>query len=249
MKTAIVIPARYGATRLPGKLLLAQTGKTLLQHSWEAACRVTGVDRVLIAADDDRIKTAAEGFGARVVMTRTDHPTGSNRVAEAASTLDADLIINLQGDEPEIDPQAVDHLISVATHSDCFAATLACPFPDPAATGQGSPADPNAVKVVFGAATGDPKCGRPALYFSRAPVPHGGPYFLHLGLYAFRAASLQRFAGMPPGALEKAEKLEQLRILESGEAIAVGLVEKQAPGIDTQADYNAFVARHSGNAR
>ncbi|MEL6507194.1 MAG: 3-deoxy-manno-octulosonate cytidylyltransferase [Pseudomonadota bacterium] len=244
MKTAIIIPARYGATRLPGKLLLAETGKTVLQHSWERACAVKGVDRVLIATDDMRIKTEAERFGANAVMTRTDHPAGSNRVAEAAATVDADLIINLQGDEPEIDPHAVAHLISIAKAEKSFAATLACPFPNTNDKGPGSAHDPNCVKVVMGVEKNAKTRAQRALYFSRSAVPHGGPYFLHIGLYAFRADALQRFAAAPPTALEQTERLEQLRILEMGESIAVGLVKSHAPGIDTRADYDAFVSRH-----
>lgn len=244
----IVIPARYGASRLPGKPLLAETGKPLIVHVCERAARVPGA-RVLVATDDERVASAARGAGFEAAMTRAEHETGSARVAEAAAGADADVVVNLQGDEPEADPDAVAALIE--THRaaaraarPAFVTTLASPFP-----GDADPAGPDAVKVVLGQAGGGGV--RDALYFSRArlPYPRGpeeeGPY-LHVGLYAFTPESLAAFAALPRTPLERAESLEQLRVLEHGHRIAVRVVAPAAPGIDTPADYAAFVARQKG---
>src|SRR5262249_12459951 len=198
MKTAIVIPARYGSRRLPGKPLLRQTGKYLVQHVYERACRASRAETVVVATDDPRIVAAVEGFGGRVVLTRRDHASGTDRVAEAARRLDADVIINLQGDEPLVEPSALDLLPQLLERDPgADMATLAVPARS-AAQWQ----DPHCVKVVRDAA------GR-ALYFSRAPVPHvrdGQPDFaavpprflIHLGLYAYRRAFLFSLASLPP---------------------------------------------------
>src|SRR4051794_28301385 len=192
MRTAIVIPARYASTRLPGKPLLRETGKYLVQHVYERACQARAADLVVIAPDDPRIEAAVAGFGGRVARTRRDHPSGTDRVAEVARQLSADLIVNLQGDEPLIDPASLDLLARLLRdHPDADMATLAVPF--------GSLEEfhnPNCVKVVCDAA------GR-ALYFSRSPIPFvrdGRPallprpphFLLHLGLYAYRRAFLLR---------------------------------------------------------
>ena len=249
MKIAIIIPARYQATRLPGKLLLRESGKPLVQHTWEQACRVRGVDQILIAADDKRIVDAVRGFGGDAVMTATDHTTGSSRIAEAAQNIDADLIINLQGDEPDIDPHTVEILIDLHKRAGCFASTLACPFPAAALSGPGSPADPSAVKVVI--SEPDQSDVRHALYFSRANIPYADisgdtpRAYIHIGIYAYNRDSLQRFAAHRATPLELAERLEQLRILEMGERIGVALSDHFSPGIDTRADYDRFLSEQS----
>ena len=243
-RALIVIPARFGSTRLPGKPLLAESGKPLIVHVCEAAGRVPGAD-VLVATDHEGIAEAVRGAGYEAAMTRADHETGSARVAEAAAGRAADVVVNLQGDEPEIDPDAVAGLIAMhrreaSAARPAFVSTLASPFPDDA-----DPASPSAVKAVLS----QPNAAgtRDALYFSRARVPFPrsgdeGPY-LHVGLYAFTQGSLAAFARMDPTPLERAESLEQLRVLERGHRIAVGLVPPAAPGIDTPEDYAAFVRR------
>jgi 3-deoxy-manno-octulosonate cytidylyltransferase (CMP-KDO synthetase) len=242
MKTAIIIPARYASTRLPGKPLLRQTGKYLVQHVYEQACQARRASQVLVATDDSRIVAAVESFGGRAVMTRRDHPSGTDRIAEVAEHLDADLIINLQGDEPLVDPAALDLLITLLERDrDCNMATLAVPF-----TSFEQWQNPNCVKVVCDSA------GR-ALYFSRSPIPFvrdGRPDFtveparflLHLGLYAYRRAFLLQLARIPPAPLEQIEKLEQLRVLALGQRIQVGVVRHAAVGVDTLRDYEEFLA-------
>ena len=258
MKTAIIIPARYGSTRLEGKPLLRESGKPLIQHVYEQAQKSKSADLVAVATDDQRIADAVRGFGGEAVMTRADHESGSSRVAEAAEHLDADIIVNLQGDEPEIDPGDLDLLIDLKARDRSFAATLACRFPGAANSGAGAPSDPSAVKVILGAAlsgleTKAVQNAYRAVYFTRSlypfPIDEDGAvidptrYFLHVGVYAFSKESLKRFAAASQGVLEKIERLEQLRILEMGEGIAVGIVNAASPGIDTREDYDAFLKR------
>jgi 3-deoxy-manno-octulosonate cytidylyltransferase (CMP-KDO synthetase) len=253
MSAAIIIPARYASTRLLGKPLLSETGKALIQHTYEQAMKSKRASQVIVATDDARIKAIVEGFGGVVVMTRGDHDTGSARVAEAAGALDADIIVNLQGDEPEIDPAHIDRVIALAAKHDAFAATLVCAFPPEARAGHGSPDDPSAVKAILGKRLeGDAFEVR---YFTRhmCPYPrlpdgaisHPEQYYLHLGIYAFVKENLLTFAQTPPGVLERAEKLEQLRILEAGDRIVAGRVSTATPGIDTCSDYDAFVKRQA----
>jgi 3-deoxy-manno-octulosonate cytidylyltransferase (CMP-KDO synthetase) len=251
MKTAIIIPARYASTRLPGKPLLRQTGKYLVQHVYERACQARRADTVVVATDDPRIVSAVESFGGRVRRTRRDHPSGTDRVAEVAGHVDADLIVNLQGDEPLIDPAALDLLIDLlASHPHSDMATLATPL-----RSLEQWQNPNGVKVVCDIT------GR-ALYFSRSPIPHvrnGQPDFtlrpsrflLHVGLYAYRTPFLLRLAALPPEPLEQLEKLEQLRVLSLGHPIQVGVIEQSGFGVDTYEDYQRFVAayRHGRTAR
>jgi 3-deoxy-manno-octulosonate cytidylyltransferase (CMP-KDO synthetase) len=238
MRTAIVIPARFASSRLPGKPLLRATGKYLIQHVYERAC-LARADAVLVATDDARILQAVTSFGGRAVMTRSDHPSGTDRVAEVARGLDADLIVNLQGDEPLIDPATIDLLPSLL-HQDAEAvmATLAVPIMD-METWQ----DPSCVKVVCD------RSGR-ALYFSRSLIPHvrddkpdfrSGAFLQHLGLYAYRRDFLLELARLPPEPLEHLEKLEQLRVLALGYRIAVGVVAHAGRGVDTPGDYEHFV--------
>jgi len=241
MKTAIVIPARYRSSRLPGKPLLRETGKYLIQHVYERACQAKCADQVLVATDDSRIAAAVAHFGGRVVMTHRDHPSGTDRVAAVARSLDVDVIVNLQGDEPLIDPAALDLLPEMLRRdADAPMATLAVPI-----TSLDQWRDPSCVKVVRDAH------GR-ALYFSRSPIPFvrdGRPDFAaeppqflqHLGLYAYRREFLLRLAQMPPAPLEQLEKLEQLRVLAAGHPIAVGIVRHASIGVDTRADYERFV--------
>jgi 3-deoxy-manno-octulosonate cytidylyltransferase (CMP-KDO synthetase) len=241
MRVAIIIPARYASSRLPGKPLLKATGKYLVQHVYERACRARSAADVIVATDDDRIRAAVEEFGGRVAMTRADHPSGTDRVAEVAAGLAADVVVNLQGDEPQIDPDALDLLAELlAADPTAEMATLAVPIRD-----RSSYFNPNVVKVVCD------DWGR-ALYFSRNPIPmvrDGDPDFAadpprflqHLGLYAYRRDALLRIARTPPHPLEETEKLEQLRVLGTGGAIRVGLVAAAHRGVDTPADYDAFV--------
>ncbi|MFL5242761.1 MAG: 3-deoxy-manno-octulosonate cytidylyltransferase [Gemmataceae bacterium] len=249
MKIAIVIPARYASTRLPGKPLLRQTGKYLIQHVYEQASEARRPSEVAVATDDPRIRAAVEGFGGRVIMTGRHHRSGTDRVAEAARQLDADIIINLQGDEPLVDPGALDHLADMMIKDAASqAATLAIPITDVETW-----RDPNCVKVVCD------QQGK-ALYFSRSPIPwvrdnrpdFGAqpPVFLqHLGLYAYRRAFLQQLAATPPSPLEQLEKLEQLRILAMGQPIRVGVVREAAIGVDTFADYEHFVRTYRQQRR
>ena len=239
-----VIPARHASTRLPGKSLLSDTGRPLIQHVVEAAARSKRLSRVIVATDDSRIFDAVVKFGGEAVMTRADHPSGTDRVAEVAAGLPgADIIVNLQGDEPEISGEALD-LVATLLETDPEApmATLATPIRE-AAIYQ----DPSCVKVVCS------RAGR-ALYFSRAPIPHhrdGLPDFsqgaarayLHLGLYAYRRDFLLALGTLPQSPLETSEKLEQLRVLEAGFPIAVGFVNEPSVGIDTPEDYRRFVER------
>ena len=244
MRTAIVIPARYGSTRLPAKPLLKSTGKYLIQHVFERASQAQRARFVIVATDDPRIASAVEGFGGNFVMTRSDHVSGTSRVAEVAQDLDVDVIVNVQGDEPEIDPAVLDHLPELlSAHPDADVATLAAPIGN-----ADEWRNPNAVKVVCDS------FGR-ALYFSRAPIPwvrDGSPDFSarparflrHLGLYAYRREFLLRLADMSPHPIEDIEKLEQLRWLAHGCRIVVGCTESAFCGVDTLNEYEDFVRRY-----
>jgi 3-deoxy-manno-octulosonate cytidylyltransferase (CMP-KDO synthetase) len=238
MKTAIIIPARYASRRLPAKPLLRETGKYLIQHVYERACEANAA-HVVVATDDQRIFDAVQSFGGAVVMTRDDHPSGTDRVAEVAAQLDADIIVNLQGDEPLIEPATLD-LVARLLEDDreAMMATLAVPI-----TSLDQWRDPNCVKVVCD------KAGR-ALFFSRSPIPFvrdgepdfaSGRFLQHLGLYAYRREFLLRLAQLPPEPLELTEKLEQLRVLALGYRIQVGVVPHAHRGVDTPADYQRFV--------
>lgn len=244
MKTVAIIPARYASTRFPGKPLARETGKFLIQHVVEQASRARSIDEVIVATDDQRIADAVHAFGGRAVMTREDHPSGTDRVAEVAEGSDAELIVNVQGDEPELEPAYIDGLVQMMiANADVPIGTLACPFAE-----NGDPRDPNAVKVVVD------RRGR-ALYFSRSLIPYprdlkGTPstpsgWLLHLGIYAYRREFLFKLAKLPPTPLEQSERLEQLRVLEHGYPLVVSVVEKASAGIDTPDDYAAFVARAS----
>ncbi len=226
--TVAIIPARYASTRLPGKPLLRETGKPLIQHVYERAARA--FSRVIVATDDDRILDAVRAFGGEAAMTSPRHPNGTCRIAEVAAKLKCSRVVNVQGDEPEID---LAHLRLVAKLlDDAPMATLAVRFTDSADAGK-----PDRVKVVLDK-------NDFALYFSRSRIPHSGDALLHLGLYAYTRKFLLEFVKLPAGRLEQAEKLEQLRALENGVRIKVGVVVGASiGGIDTPEDYRAFVER------
>lgn len=273
MTCIAVIPARFGASRFPGKPLAQDTGKYLVQHVYEQVDSCPLIDRVVVATDDRRILDAVNGFGGACVMTRPDHQSGTDRIAEAAEQLDldpGDLVLNVQGDEPEV---SIDALRAVI---ECFQAlseghgaentvfTLAAPFAaDGPVQGSGSPEDPNCVKVVVNQAGF-------ALYFSRALIPYpresggkigsaavagdrsGRPesYLLHVGVYGFRLDTLRTIARQPRNSrLERCESLEQLRWMDHGMRLRVVTVESAAPGIDTPDDYAAFVDRYRRHAQ
>jgi 3-deoxy-manno-octulosonate cytidylyltransferase (CMP-KDO synthetase) len=242
MEIVAVIPARFASTRLPGKPLLSDTGRPLIVHVVDAARRSTRIQRVIVATDDERIARVVESHGGEAVMTRSDHPSGTDRVAEVAAGLpEAKIVVNLQGDEPEVTGEALDLVVSLLNdHPDAPMSTLGTPIRD-----EEIYRDPACVKVVR-AATGR------ALYFSRSPIPHhrdgmpsdGRPLaLLHLGLYAYRREFLLGLSERPPSPLETTEKLEQLRVLEAGYPIAVGLIDEPSVGIDTPEDYRRFVER------
>lgn len=239
-----VIPARYASTRLPGKPLLNETGKYLIQHVYDRVLGSRLITSCLVATDDDQIAKAVRSFGGPVELTRRDHVSGTDRIVEVMERRGGDpddIVLNVQGDEPELEPAYLDRLVErmLAGSWDC--ATLAAPFPADC-----DPNDPNYVKVVRDLR------GR-ALYFSRARVPYPrdesdkarmpAGALLHLGVYAYRLAFLLEFARLKPSSLERIEKLEQLRVLENGYAMAVETVEHASAGVDTPADYEAFVRR------
>jgi len=241
----VVIPARLASSRLPRKLLLKETGKPLVQHTYEAALRAVRPSGLCVAADHDEIATAVRVFGGEVQMTSPDCASGTDRVAEVARNLpDVDILVNVQGDEPELAGSSIDRVIELLEENpQMVMSTLATPIRNRAQLN-----DPACVKVVF-----DDR-GR-ALYFSRSAIPHARewhddlladdpPHFYqHVGLYAYRRDFLLRLAALPRTALEKLENLEQLRVLENGYAIAVGVVDEPTVGIDTPEDYRAFVIR------
>ena len=226
-----VIPARFSSTRFPGKVLAQIAGKTMLQHVYERAARSTYLTSILIATDDERVYSAAKNFGARVRMTRPDHLSGTDRVAEAASAVDAEIIVNIQGDEPLIDPAAIDAAILPMVHEpELVMGTLRKRIEDAREI-----TDPNVVKVVTNHA-GD------AIYFSRCAIPFdreksvNTPYFKHIGLYVYQRDFLLGYSGLPVGPLEAAERLEQLRALENGFRIRVVETEYESLGVDTPED-------------
>ena len=233
MRLLAIIPARFGSTRFPGKALAPLLGKPLIQRVYEQARQVQGLHDIYVATDDGRIRDCVEGFGGRAVMTRGDHPSGSDRLAEAADILGLDrqdLVINIQGDQPVFPPLVVGHMAAVLER-DCAAVmvTPARRLTDPELA-----MDPNVVKVVFN------QQGR-ALYFSRSPLPYWRngerPYFYkHIGIYAYRVDFLKDFVTLPPGRWEQAEKLEQLRALEYGYPIHVVETDGDTLEVDTPED-------------
>lgn len=225
-RLAIVIPARYASTRLPGKPLLDILGKPMVQHVYERALEVPGVDTVVIATDDQRVVDAVRGFGGRCVMTSPDHPSGTDRLAEVMQTVDADIYINLQGDEPLVRPADIALLAEGMRADSAVQVGTLCHAIDAQEA-----RNPNTVKVVL-AANGD------ALYFSRAAIPFArddapASYLKHVGVYAYRREVLAAYSALPAAMLEQAEKLEQLRLLAAGLRIRAFQVEPSGPGVDT----------------
>jgi 3-deoxy-manno-octulosonate cytidylyltransferase (CMP-KDO synthetase) len=226
-----VIPARFSSTRFPGKVLAPISSKPMLQHVYERVSQARYLASTIIATDDERVFEAARAFGARVRMTRPDHISGTDRVAEIAASETAEIIVNIQGDEPLIDPAAIDAAVLPLVHEpDVQMATLKKRIEDPREV-----TDPNVVKVVTDQA-GD------AIYFSRCPIPHnrdgigGIPVFKHIGLYVYQRDFLLGYSTLPVGPLETAERLEQLRALENGFRIRVTETEYESLGVDTPAD-------------
>ncbi len=236
-----LIPARLASSRLPGKMLLAQTGKPVIVHVLEQVKRCRGLVRVVVCADDESICAAVHAHGGEAILTSVDHPNGTSRLAEAADLLNLapdTVVVNVQGDEPEIEPEVVERLVAeMLAHPAVPMGTVATPFP-----AGDSPLDPNIVKVVVSQ-------HKRALYFSRAPIPWNrdaaapGACQKHMGLYAYRRHFLPLYAAMAPTPLEQAEKLEQLRVLENGHPIAVITAQAAPAGIDTQEQYEAFARR------
>jgi 3-deoxy-manno-octulosonate cytidylyltransferase (CMP-KDO synthetase) len=236
----VLIPARFGSTRFPAKMVADRTGRPMVQHVVDRARLCRRIDRIVVATDDDRIAASLRPFETEVVLTSPAHQSGTDRIAEVAVNLTADIVINVQGDEPEIEPDVIDSLVDrLEKNPELDMATAATPFPPGA-----DPADPNLVKVVM------TTTGR-AIYFSRSMIPFRrdaeGPhpaYHLHLGVYAYRRSFLLRFAGWPQTPLETTEKLEQLRAIERGVAIDVLKVDRPTHGIDTAQQYADFVERY-----
>lgn len=287
MKVIAVIPARYDSTRFAGKVLAKETGKYLIQHTCEQACKAKLPEKVILATDSKKVVAAAREFGAECVMTSPDHQSGTDRIAEAVMkiadsgqriadssqkkdlhaehyTLNAnDIVVNLQGDEPEIDPANIDYLAEMLMDNpDCPMATLSAEFQSAEQV-----ADPNIVKVViaWSAQRGADRkklnakryplnadCGK-AIYFSRSVIPYDRDaagvgsvqqYLRHLGIYAYRKEFLLRITSLPQTPLERIEKLEQLRAIENGCSILVGKVKHTCDGIDTPEQYAEFVKRY-----
>ena len=233
MQTLIVIPARMQATRLPGKPLLDIAGAPMIVQVWRRAVEA-GLGRVVVATDSTDVVSAIEAAGGEAVMTREDHPSGSDRIFEAVGKVDpqerAEIIVNLQGDLPTLEPQLVTACVAPLANPDTHIATLAAEI-----TEADERANPNVVKIV-GSPLSEPGRLR-ALYFTRATAPYGdGPLYHHIGIYAYRRAALARFVALQPSPLEKREKLEQLRALEAGMRIDVSVVDTVPLGVDTPAD-------------
>lgn len=245
INATIVVPARLASTRLPEKVLLNQTGKPMVQHVVDAAARARCASQVVVATDSARVADALASFGTRVVMTRADHPNGTSRLAEAATLLgltDDAVVVNAQGDEPEMPAAVIDAAAAaLANTAGAVVGTVCCGF------GAGEdPANPNIVKVVR-------RADGCALYFSRSRVPfdrdsrgsQDAEPLRHVGVYAYRLGFLKKYASMPSTPLERAESLEQLRVLENGFTIAVARCDEARglTGIDTREQYDEFVRR------
>lgn len=226
-----VIPARFASSRFPGKALARIAGKTMLEHVFERASRARYLSKLIVATDDDRIYEEARRFGAPVRMTRADHLSGTDRVAEIASADTASLVVNIQGDEPLIDPDAIDAaILLLADDPNAPMGTLKKSITDPAEIH-----NPNVVKVVSDTAGN-------AIYFSRHAIPYARgentQYFKHIGLYVYRRDFLLGYSTLPVGPLETAERLEQLRALENGFPIRVAQTEYESLGVDTPEDFD-----------
>lgn len=240
---AIIVPARYGSSRFPGKPLAPIAGRPLIEWVYLRAQQVRGAKRLVVATDDDRIAEAVLGFGGEAVTTSGEYETGTDRVAAVARTLDVDVVVNLQGDEPVFEPSTVESMVDrLASRPDLDMVTACHPITDGRELN-----DPNVVKVVMDR-------GLRALYFSRSPIPHGAlggvsgeetpgvarpgeaAAYRHVGVYAFRKDVLLKFSGLPRTALEKSERLEQLRALENGMRIGLVVTAKPTLGVDVPED-------------
>jgi len=243
LKALGVIPARLGSTRLPEKILRSIGGKPMIQHVWERARKAKKLEDVVVATDDVRIQQCVEGFGGQAIMTRKDHPNGTSRIAEVMAHFKHELVINIQGDQPLVDPEALDEMVSIVEKDPGVEMlTLAIRMTD-----RETYENPNAVKVVCDAA-GD------ALYFSRSPIPffqgsqdRAFSFLKHLGVYGYRRDFLLQFVGWGPGVLEGHEKLEQLRVLERGRSIRVIETEYDFISVDTEEDLQEVEKRLQAN--
>ena len=236
MPALVVIPVRWGSIRFPGKPLALIAGKPLIQHVYENSKGSSLASDVIVATDHEGIFEAVAGFGGKAVMTSPDHPSGTDRVAEAASKTDYDIIVNVQGDEPLMRPDVIDSAIKLLEDERASMGTLAARIKD-----RREIPDPNVVKVAFD------REGF-ALYFSRSPIPYhrtewenlgaaaGGKLYKHIGIYSYRRDVLMKLSAMEPTDLEQIEKLEQLRALENGMKIKVGITEYESHGVDTPGD-------------
>ncbi|WP_414832233.1 3-deoxy-manno-octulosonate cytidylyltransferase [Afifella sp. YEN Y35] len=244
MNPLIVIPARLAATRLPEKPLADIAGRPMIAHVVDRG-HEAGLGPVVVATDEKRIAEAAEAAGATAIMTRADHPSGSDRIAEALETFDPegrhDVVVNMQGDLPTLDPATLAAALRPLEDPEVAITTLTAEISE-----GGERTNPNVVKVVGTPVAPD---RLRALYFTRATAPYGeGPLFHHIGLYVYRRAALQRFVALPPGILERREKLEQLRALENGMRIDAMIVETVPLGVDTMADLERARAILAGEA-
>jgi 3-deoxy-manno-octulosonate cytidylyltransferase (CMP-KDO synthetase) len=228
----LVIPARLASTRLPEKVLLDDTGKYLVQHVYERALLVEGADDIVVAADDERVRAAVASFGGKAVLTSPDHPSGTDRAAEVARTRGPELVVNLQADEPELEPADVAALVADMRRSGAEMGTLVHPELTDA-----DQADPSVVKAVVDDGW--------AIDFRREPTPGA---MRHLGIYAYTADWLQRFTALEPTANEIGRKLEQMRAIDNGVCLRAVRARHCGVGIDTPADYAAFVSRWQGGA-
>lgn len=248
MKAVVVIPARYASTRLPCKLILPEvksvTGRYIIEHVYQNVKQARHIHQVIVATDNQLIYDIVKGFGGDVEMTSVSHTSGTDRIAEVAGRLDADVIVNVQGDEPEMNASMIDQVIdALAEDRDAVIATLAHEIKNTAEL-----VNPNVVKVVL-------DNGGYALYFSRSQIPYirdskdpmnepGIRFLRHLGIYAYKKDFLLQYAKLPSSPLEQAEKLEQLRALSNGYKIKVAITEYTSRGIDTRDDLMAFLERY-----
>lgn len=231
MKVVGIIPARYGSTRLKGKVLREILGKPMIQYVWSQACKATELTDVYVACDHEEIKKCVEGFGGKALMTSPEHPNGTSRIGEVSNMVDAEILINIQGDEPLIHPQNIDQLAKcLLENEDCSIATLAV-----RKTNAEEFLNSNVVKIVCDQESN-------ALYFSRSPIPFNRDHsedfsFLkHLGIYGYRKEFLRKFLNLKTGELETIEKLEQLRVLENGYKLKVVETPYDSLGVDTEED-------------
>ena len=247
-KAVVVIPARYASTRLPGKLILpevkAVTGRYIIEHVYQNVRQAKRIHKVIVATDNQLIYDIVKGFGGEVEMTSRSHTSGTDRIAEVAGRLDADIIVNVQGDEPEVSANMIDQVIDILVEDkETGMATLANIIKDATEL-----ANPHVVKVVVD------NCGY-ALYFSRSQIPYvrdskdpikepGVAFLKHLGIYAYRKDFLLKYSKLPASSLEDAEKLEQLRALSNGYKIKVAITNYASRGIDTMEDLTAFMERY-----